>query len=105
MMQLKGGYYLLSTGFGKSILLLDKDYKLKHNIDGKSRRNKETYHFFAGAELQPNNNVIVTNWTGHDANDSNKGPQVIDFDEGGRKVWKWHDSERAGSLHGVVVNK
>jgi len=105
MMQAKNGNYLISSGYGASIILLDKNYKLISVINQQTAGTATNYHFFAGAELLPNRHVVVTNWTGHHPEDSKKGPQVVEFNEKGQQVWKWQNAKRAGSLHGIVVIK
>jgi len=48
-------------------------------------------------------NIVVCNWTGHKPGDSVKAPQLLEFDSSGDIVWHWHDPERAGTLHGVII--
>jgi hypothetical protein len=59
--------------------------------------------FFAGFQVLKNGHLVVSNWTGHGANDSVKGHQVLEFDADGRLLWSWHDPALAGSIHGVIV--
>lgn len=105
MMQSKNGEYLVSTGYGASILFFDKDYELTRTINTQTSGATTHYHFFAGAEILANGHLVVANWTGHHSEDSKKGPQVIEFDKKGRQVWTWQDAKRAGSLHGVAFIK
>ena len=58
---------------------------------------------FTGFQVLPNGNAVVTTWNGHGAEDSRKGPQIVEFDKEGKIVWQWHDPERAGSILGVIV--
>ena len=51
----------------------------------------------------PDGHVYIANWTGHGAQDSNRGWQVIEFDEKGKVVWTLHDPATFGSVSGVVV--
>ena len=48
-------------------------------------------------------NIVVANWTGHGSADSAKGSQILQFNPRGEVVWHWHDPERAGSVHGVII--
>jgi hypothetical protein len=50
-----------------------------------------------------NGHLVVATWTGHGANDSEKGQQVVEFDSNGHVVWTWHDPKLAGSIHGVII--
>lgn len=105
MMQAESGHYLISTGYGTSVLILDKDYKLIRSINKDNAPRGTEYHFFAGIELLKNNHLVVSNWTGHNPQDSEKGPQAVEFNTKGKQVWKWHDPKRAGSLHGIAIIK
>ncbi len=62
-------------------------------------------HFYAEPVELPNGHLVVANWTGHGANDSAKGWQVIEFDTTGQVVWYLHDPARYGSISGVTVLK
>jgi hypothetical protein len=61
------------------------------------------YNFFGSAQKLSNGHWVVSNWTGHGENDSEKGVQLIEFDKDGKVAWTWHDSERSGSVNGVIV--
>jgi len=105
MVQQPDGNFMISTGYDASLLIVDKDNKLIRKIGGRDAMPEAKLNFFGGAEVLPNGNILVTNWTGHGAKDSEKGPQVLEFDKEGKIVWKWHDPKRAGSLHGIAVIK
>jgi len=62
-----------------------------------------TFGFFADFQILENGNIVATNWHGHEANSSSKGDQILEFDTAGKIVWKWHDPQRAGSIHAVIV--
>lgn len=58
---------------------------------------------WAGFQILPNRDIILTTWQGHGAN-GDKGIQVAQFDWNGRLVWHWQqDPRRIGSLHGILV--
>ena len=61
------------------------------------------FHFFGGFQVLANGHIVQCNWTGHGAQDSAKGVQIVEFDAAGRIVWQWHHPELAGSIHGVLV--
>lgn len=63
------------------------------------------YNFFGSAHKLSNGNWVVSNWTGHEKNDSKKGVQLIEFNHEGKVVWTWHDPKRSGSVNGVIVLK
>jgi hypothetical protein len=60
-------------------------------------------HFYGGLFQQENGNVMVANWTGHGANDSKTGWQVIEFDAEGQVVWHLHDPVAYGSISGIDI--
>ena len=62
-------------------------------------------HFYAEPVELPNGHLVVANWTGHGATDSEKGWQVIEFDQNGTVVWYLHDPAHHGSISGVTVLK
>jgi hypothetical protein len=90
--------YRVSTGYGKSIVDITTDGKVLRTLGG-----KEDYHFFSGPFELPNGHIVCSHWTGHKPNDSEKGPQLIEFDSEGNVVWEWHDPKRAGTIHGVII--
>ncbi len=99
--ELEDGKLLVATGYGKSLVVLDSAGKIVKRYDDQPDR--VFYKFFAGMQLLPNGHIVVCNWTGHGADDSRKGPQLLEFDVEGKLVWRWHDPERAGTLHGVLI--
>jgi glucose/arabinose dehydrogenase len=60
-------------------------------------------HFYGGIAVQDNGNLMVANWTGHGANDSKTGWQVIEFDAEGKVVWHLHDPVGYGSISGIDI--
>ncbi len=96
---------LVASGYGASLLELDVDGKVLNTFGGtKAEEAKELgYRFFAGFQVLKNGDIVVSNWTGHGANDSAKGTQLVQFDSTGKAIWKWHDPTLAGSLHGVII--
>jgi hypothetical protein len=60
-------------------------------------------HFYGGLVEQANGNLMVANWTGHGANDSKTGWQVIEFDAEGKVVWYLHDPVAFGSISGIDI--
>ena len=101
--RLPGGGTMLSTGYGASLLELDAEGKLVRKLGGTGSVPGVFLNFFADFTVLPDGGVVVANWTGHGAQDSAKGPQVVQFDRTGNLVWQWHDPRRAGSLHGLAL--
>jgi outer membrane protein assembly factor BamB len=101
--ELADGRFLIATGYGATVLIVDKDWKLISSYGGKSGTGSITPNFFADAQQLTNGNVVVAHWSGHARKDSEKAPQAIEFDKSGKIVWSWHDAKRAGSLHGIEI--
>ena len=59
--------------------------------------------FYAQPKERPDGHVYMAHWTGHGANDSAHGWQVVEFDAEGRAVWHLHDPERFGSVSGIDI--
>jgi hypothetical protein len=101
--ELANGNYRVSCGYGVTLEEWTPNGEFVRTIaDGKAADGLFC-HFFGRAQRLENGHWVVSNWTGHGAQDSEKGPQLIEFDETGKVVWNWHDPKRAGSVHGVIV--
>jgi len=105
MVQQPDGNYMISTGYDSSLLVVDESNNLIRKIGGRGTVPGVNLNFFGGADVLPNGNIVVANWTGHGAKDSSKGPQAVEFDKSGKIVWSWHNADRAGTFHGIAVIK
>lgn len=92
------GKYRVATGTGKSIVDITTTGEVIRKLGG-----TDEYHSFARPFELENGNIVVSNWTGHKPESSQLGPQLIEFDPQGNVVWKWHDADRAGTIHGVII--
>jgi hypothetical protein len=101
--ELPNGNLLATTGYAGSFVELDKDGKIVRKVGGTPGPEGIGINFFASLQVLKNGNVLVANWTGHGANDSEKGVQILEYDEAGKIVRQWHDPKNAGSIHNVVV--
>jgi hypothetical protein len=60
--------------------------------------------FYAGFQVLPNGNFVVTNWEGHGGGHGVTGRQLLEYDAAGLLVWSWQqDPNLVSSLHGVIV--
>ena len=103
--RLPNGNLLVSSGYGGSIVEFDtngKEIRRLHVKDDEKARGIVS-GFFAGMEILKDGSIVVSNWTGHGANDSEKGQQLLMFAPDGKIVWTWHDAKLAGTLHGVII--
>jgi len=101
--ELPNGNLLATAGYGGFLVELDKTGQIVRTIGGKSELNDVGINFFASVEILKNGNVLIANWTGHGANDSEKGVQILEYAPCGNIVWRWHDAESAGSIHNAVI--
>lgn len=99
------GSTIVASGYGSAIIEFDAEGKelrrFAASADDKARG--VNTQFFAGMQMLPDTSVVVCNWTGHRPEDSQKGPQLLQFDKDGKLIWSWHDAVFAGTLHGVIV--
>ncbi len=101
--EFSNGNLLATAGYGGFFVELDKAGQIVRKIGGKPGPEGVGIHFFASFDLLPNGNLVIANWTGHGANDSEKGVQLLEYDPDGNIVWRWHDPKAAGSIHNAVV--
>lgn len=102
--ELSNGNYRISGGYTPTLEEWSPDGSFIRKIAGGNSSSKDLqYYFFGSAQMLSNQNWVVSNWTGHDKNDSKKGVQLIEFDKSGNVVWTWHDPKRSGSVNGVIV--
>jgi hypothetical protein len=104
-MRLPNGNLRAAAGYDPAIVEVTKDGNSVRRLGGKEHpRAKELgLHFAGGYQVLAGGNIVMCNWTGHGAKDSAKGCQLVEFDKDGNIVWTWHDPDKAGTLHGVIV--
>ena len=101
--ELPNGNLLAAGGYAGFFVELDKTGKILRKIGGKPGPEGIGINFFASVDVLKNGNFLVANWTGHGANDSEKGVQILEYDPEGNIVWRWHNAEAAGSIHNAVA--
>ena len=97
------GSILLSGGYAHAVFEFGPDGKLRKEFEVKDGPKGVDFHFFAGIQVLKNGDIVACNWTGHDAKDSAKGWQLVEFAPDGTVVWHWHDAERAGTAINVTI--
>jgi len=101
--ELPNGNLLATAGYGGFFVELDKGGNVVRKVGGKPGPEGVGINFFASIQVLKNGNIFVANWTGHGANDSEKGVQILEYDAAGNIVWHWHDPKNAGSIHNALV--
>lgn len=103
VLELPNKNLVVADGYGAAIEELDPTGKPVRKLGGKPGPPGLLMYFFAGMQVLKTGNIVISNWTGHGAKDSDKAPQLLEFDKDGKLVWQWHDPQRAGTIHGVIV--
>jgi len=101
--ELPNGNLVAVGGYGGFFVELDKDGKIVRKVGGTPGPEGIGIYFFASVQALKNGNILVANWTGHGANDGEKGVQILEYDSTGNIVWQWHDPKNAGSIHNAIV--
>lgn len=104
-LRLPNGHLLVSGGYHPRMYEVDAGGKLVETIFGKVADDAKSlgFHLLEGFQVLRQGDLVVCNWTGHGANDSSKGVQLLQYSPAGRLIWKWHDPIRAGSINGVII--
>ena len=102
-LRLPNGNLLASTGYGHFLAEMDTEGKMVRRIDAPTLPEGNPAHFFSGYQILNNGNIVQCNWTGHGAQDSAKGTQLVEIDPAGKLVWSWLDPVAAGTIHGVLL--
>jgi len=98
---LAGTGYWAGTGYGAELVhyAADGERLSVWQADQGGKKNV----FYAQLQELKNGHVFVCNWTGHGAQDSRKGWQVIEFDKDGKVFWRLDSPDRYGSICGMDV--
>lgn len=99
--RLANGHTVVSTGYAKNLQVFAADGRLLDSISGPADVNP---NFYAGFQVLPNGNIVVTNWQGHGAAFGGSGTQLLEYTPQGKLAWSWkQDAAKFSSLQGVVV--
>jgi hypothetical protein len=103
--RLPSGNLLVCGGYDPRMFEVDLEGKVVKMIGPRQAGQEKDLglHLLAGFQILKNGHIVVSNWSGHGAEDSRKGVQIVEFDPQGEVVWTWHDPERAGSIDGLIV--
>ena len=103
VIELANGNLLCAAGYGGFLAEIDRDDKIVKKYGGNPPPEGLLYYFMSQFQVLKNGHLVVSTWTGHDPNDSDKGQQLVEFDNDGNVIWTWHDPKLAGSIHGAIV--
>lgn len=99
--RLQNGNTVVSSGFAANFQIFSPDGNPVSTISGPADVRP---HFYAGFQVLPNGNYVVTNWQGHGPAFGASGVQLLEYNAAGSLVWSWkQDSAKISSLQGVVV--
>lgn len=97
-----GKGYWTGAGYAAEVVRFDAAGKVQKVWSVPPADGRKGY-FFASVKELANGHVMVANWTGHGANDSRRGWQLVEFDADGKVAWSLYDPARFGSIHGFVM--
>ena len=100
--EMSGDGYIAGCGYKGGLVRFDKDGKAR-SVWFVPETDGCVSFFYAQTHEMPDGHIYMAHWTGHGADDSKKGWQVVEFDGDGRPVWHLHDPERFGSISGIDV--
>jgi hypothetical protein len=99
--RLANGQTVVSTGYAKNFQVFSADGKPVNTFTGPEDVKPS---FFAGFQVMPNGNYVVTNWQGHGPSYGSSGVQVLEFTPQGALAWSWkQDATKFSSLQGIIV--
>jgi len=99
--RLANGQTIVSTGYAKNFQVFSAEGKPVTSFSGPEDVKPG---FFAGFQVMPNGNYVVTNWQGHGPSYGASGVQVLEFTPQGSLAWSWkQDASKFSSLQGVIV--
>ena len=96
-----GTGYWGGAGYAAEVVHFDRDGKVLRTISAPPKDGLKGY-FYGQIKEMADKRLLVSNWTGHGANDSKKGWQLIEFNADGQVNWSLYDPKRYGSIHGFV---
>ena len=96
-----GGLWV-GGGYAKALYAYSDDGKVLKTMEAQQTDGLKN-HFYGGLVEQANGNLMIANWTGHGANDSKSGWQVIEFNAEGQVIWHLHDPVAYGSISGIDI--
>jgi len=101
------GNYLIGGGFAGAFFEITPKGKVVKEFTQKKSDLPEGMinRFFSGFTLLKNGDVVCAHWAGHNPASSKKAYQLLQFNKGGKIVWRWHDPKLAGgALQAVVMD-
>lgn len=97
-----GAGYWAGTGYGAELVHFRADGSIASIWTAKQIDGKKNF-FYAQPQELASGHVYLCNWTGHGANDSHRGWQVIEFDADGNVMWHLDNPSEYGSISGIDV--
>jgi hypothetical protein len=100
-LRLSNGQTVVSAGYAANFQIFDQDGNAEGVIAGPTDIKPI---FFAGFQILPNGNYVVSNWQGHGLDFGSSGHQVVEYSPDGDRVWSWkQDATKFSSIQGVLV--
>lgn len=98
----KAGGLWVGGGYAEALYAYSEEGQVLKTFEAQQPKGLKN-HFYGGLAEDAKGHVLVANWTGHGANDSKTGWQVIEFDAEGKVAWHLHDPAAYGSISGIDI--
>ena len=97
---------VVSTGYDASLCFFNADGSIRKTITGGTGQvtggaTAVNPNFFAGLQVLPNGNYLVTNWSGSTNGHFTDGIPILEYNPVGALVWYWGDPAYANRLSGL----
>jgi hypothetical protein len=95
------GTLLLSGGYAKGLFAFDAQGRLLNDTVLQQPEGLSNY-FYAGFQILTSGHIVMSNWTGHNADDFKPGWKLVELDQDRNVVWTWNE-EFGGTVNQVIV--
>jgi hypothetical protein len=95
------GNVVVSGGYARRLFFFTRDGELLHRVTMPQPPGKRD-HYYAGFQILPNGNVVLSQWTGYSEKDQRPGLKLTEFDNDLKPVWTW-DDPTVGTINHVIV--
>jgi hypothetical protein len=97
---------LVMSGYEARLLIYNADGTIRKTITGgqpliDGASISVNANFFAGLQVLPNGNYLVTNWSNHGPGNLLLNVPIIEYNSAGAAVWAWRDSTYADRLSAI----
>lgn len=99
---------LVTSGYDGGLLIYAADGTIRrritggsYDINGDGTADMVNPNFFAGLQVLPNGNYLVSNWSNHGKGNLLLNIPIVEYTPAGNVVWAWRDATYADRLSGL----